>query len=141
MKVMIIGGGIAGLTAAIALEKLGMEAQVFERAPSVREVGAGISLWANALDALAAIGLGDQIRIRGFKNVRPEVRKWDGRIIREKSEEPAAPGVGVMHRADLLATLESRIDRRRIHPGHQCVGVSDDGQKVTARFKNGNARL
>ena len=52
MKAIVIGSGIGGLTAAIALHKAGIEAHAYERAPALREVGAGISLWANALHAL-----------------------------------------------------------------------------------------
>src|SRR5690242_14290600 len=53
MQAIIVGGGIGGLTAAIALEKVGIEAHVYERAPELREVGAGISLWANAISVRA----------------------------------------------------------------------------------------
>ena len=53
MRVIVIGSGIAGLAAAIGLRKVGIEVTVYERAPELREVGAGISLWANAIRALA----------------------------------------------------------------------------------------
>jgi 2-polyprenyl-6-methoxyphenol hydroxylase-like FAD-dependent oxidoreductase len=57
MKIVVIGGGIGGLTAAIAMRKVGIDAQVYEQAPALREVGAGIGLVSNALSALDALGL------------------------------------------------------------------------------------
>ena len=51
LRVIVIGSGIAGLSAAVALRKVGIEVALYERAPELREVGAGISLWANALRA------------------------------------------------------------------------------------------
>lgn len=62
MRVIVIGSGIAGLSAALALQKVGVTVSLFERAPELREVGAGISLWANALRALDVLGAGDAIR-------------------------------------------------------------------------------
>jgi FAD-dependent urate hydroxylase len=52
MRAIIIGGGIGGLTAAVALRKKGIDAAVYEKSPELREVGAGISLWPNAVKAL-----------------------------------------------------------------------------------------
>ena len=62
MKAIVIGGGIGGLTAAIALCRAGIEAHAYERASTFREVGAGISLWANAIHALDELGLANAIR-------------------------------------------------------------------------------
>ncbi len=58
---MVIGGGIGGLTAAVALRRAGVEAVVFEKAGELREIGAGISLWANAMKALRKLGLYDTV--------------------------------------------------------------------------------
>ena len=57
MRAMIVGAGIGGLTAAIALRRAGIEATVFERAGEIKEVGAGILLAANAVRALGELGL------------------------------------------------------------------------------------
>ena len=56
MRAIIIGGGIAGLASALALTRRGWQVEVFERAPEFTEVGAGLSLWPNALRALDALG-------------------------------------------------------------------------------------
>src|SRR5262245_53478755 len=63
--VLIIGGGIGGLAAAVALRRVGLRAQVFERAPELREMGAGLSLWSNAVKALRRLGLEDAVVAHG----------------------------------------------------------------------------
>jgi 2-polyprenyl-6-methoxyphenol hydroxylase-like FAD-dependent oxidoreductase len=59
-KALIIGGGIGGLAAGVALRRVGWDVAVFEQAPAYREVGAGLTLWANAVRALAVLGLADR---------------------------------------------------------------------------------
>ena len=56
MKAIIIGGGIGGLASAVALARRGWQVEVLERAPEFTEVGAGLSIWANGLRALDALG-------------------------------------------------------------------------------------
>ena len=57
MRALIVGGGVGGLAAAIALQRVGITAAVFEKAPQITEVGAGLSLWSNAMVALHRLGL------------------------------------------------------------------------------------
>jgi 2-polyprenyl-6-methoxyphenol hydroxylase-like FAD-dependent oxidoreductase len=61
-KALIIGGGIGGLATAIALTQIGFTVEVFERVTLLREVGAGLSLWANAIKALDYLGLASAVR-------------------------------------------------------------------------------
>lgn len=70
MRVIVVGGGIAGLSAAIALRKVGIDVTVYERAPARGDVGAGIGLWTNALRALDVLGAGDAVRDRAQRSVR-----------------------------------------------------------------------
>src|SRR5204862_7677903 len=65
MRAIVIGGGIGGVTAALALARAGIETRVYEQAPAPAEVGAGISLWGNAIRALAHIGVKDQVVAAG----------------------------------------------------------------------------
>jgi 2-polyprenyl-6-methoxyphenol hydroxylase-like FAD-dependent oxidoreductase len=65
MKAMIVGAGIGGLTAAIALRRAGVATTVFERAGELREVGAGLLLAANALRALDELGVSEKVRRLG----------------------------------------------------------------------------
>src|SRR5579875_3566534 len=78
MKAIVIGGGIGGLTTAIAFQKAGIDVHVYERARSLREVGAGISVWKNAVHALDQLGLGRSLRARILWQPRTEVRTWRG---------------------------------------------------------------
>jgi len=67
MKAIIIGGGIGGLAAAIAMRRRGIDADEYERSPVLMEVGAGISLWPNAVKALEQLGLGEDLRSSAFR--------------------------------------------------------------------------
>ena len=70
LRVALVGGGLGGLTAALALIRNGFEAEVFEQAHLLREVGAGIGLSPNALKVLRALGVEDEVRRRGFLFLR-----------------------------------------------------------------------
>ncbi len=141
MKVIVIGAGIAGLTAAIALRKAGVEVEIYERVRELREVGAGISLWANAIRALDRLGLGDAIRARSVAYSRTALRRSDGRVIVESPLEEIVARLGavmvVLHRAELLAILRAPVEDA-IRLDHECIGLSEDGNSVVARFANGH---
>lgn len=77
--IAIAGGGIGGLTLAVALQQQGMEVAVFELQAEIRDTGAGISLWPNALAALDSIGLGQAVRAIGRSSSSGGTRKLDGR--------------------------------------------------------------
>ena len=62
MKVAVVGGGIGGLSAALAIRNRGWDVEVLEQSAEFTEVGAGLSLWPNALRALEALGVGEQVR-------------------------------------------------------------------------------
>ncbi len=138
MKALIVGGGIGGLTAAIALQRVGIEAHVYERVARPREAGAGISLWWNAVRALEMLGLADQLRARGWRPVRSDLKTWRGDVlVRGISEADAARrdvAIGVMHRADLLSMLMGEVDPAHLHTDRHCTGFVSDSTGVTAQF-------
>jgi 2-polyprenyl-6-methoxyphenol hydroxylase-like FAD-dependent oxidoreductase len=80
-KVVVAGGGIGGLTAAIALRRAGFEVSVFERAAELGEVGAGLLLAANAQKALAKLGLADAVARLGTPASAGEIRSWRGEVL------------------------------------------------------------
>lgn len=80
---VIIGAGIGGLSAAIALQQLGGRVRIFERAPVLKEMGAGIVLAANAMKALEKLGVAEQVRQASAPVKKAEIRTWDGRLIME----------------------------------------------------------
>jgi salicylate hydroxylase len=81
MQIIIIGAGIGGLTAALTLLRSGNEVQVFEQAPELRQVGAGIQVSPNATRLLQCLGLADQLRRTAVRPVAIEMRRWqDGPV-------------------------------------------------------------
>jgi 2-polyprenyl-6-methoxyphenol hydroxylase-like FAD-dependent oxidoreductase len=141
VKALVIGGGIGGLAAAIALAKAGVEALVYERARAFQEVGAGISIWANAMHALGEFGLADAVRARIRFLRYSDVRTPGGAILSASASEER---VGVMHRADLLSIFVGALEGEyseasRLHLDHECVGFSQDAAGVTAQFSDGTA--
>lgn len=81
MKAMIVGAGIGGLTAAIALRRAGVETTVFERAGELREVGAGLLLAANAVRALDKLGLSEKIRWLDTPGSAARILSWRGETL------------------------------------------------------------
>ncbi len=140
MRVIIIGSGIGGITTAIASRAKGIEALVFERSPMLTDVGAGISLWPNAVKALRKIGLGDALDSISLVNEEAVVRTAAGTIFSHMSardlERHFGGGVIVAHRAELLQILANGFGAENIHLSHQCTGVTQDSSGVTAVFSN-----
>ncbi|MEO7723075.1 MAG: FAD-dependent monooxygenase [Chthoniobacterales bacterium] len=135
--VTIIGGGIGGLAVANALQRVGANFAVYERAPILTEVGAGIGLSPAALRVLDALGLGTQVRAQGFE-VR-HARLADKRL-HVRRELPIAPGSVCVHRAALLDILKGGLPPEKIHLGRRAVSVDTkagevafhDGSRVAA---------
>lgn len=140
-KFLIIGGGIGGLCVAIALRKAGFQAAVFEQAPELKEIGAGLTLWSNAIRALDKLGIGHAVRA-----LRPELRHAalrdaSGRVLMELPADAydrafGAPNVP-LHRADLQSILLSALPADAVHLGARCDGFTEDPAGVTARFADG----
>jgi 2-polyprenyl-6-methoxyphenol hydroxylase-like FAD-dependent oxidoreductase len=145
MKAIVIGSGIAGLSAAIALRKAGLQVTLYERAPALTEVGAGISLWANALRALETIGAGAAVRERLEPLRVSEFRGDEGRTI--AAAFPACvleealgyqPVLGMIHRAELVDALASYLPADTAHYGFELTAVRDAGTHVEVTFSNGH---
>ncbi|WP_433663687.1 FAD-dependent monooxygenase [Nocardia sp. CA-128927] len=129
-KAIIVGGGIGGLAAAVALIGRGWEVEVLERAGSIAEVGAGISLWSNALRALDALGLGDQVRARAIEEGSAGIRDSKGRWISRVDSEAIRTRFGspiVLHRADLLDILHAALPEEVLRTGISVTAARTDG--------------
>ncbi len=144
MRVLVIGGGIAGLSAAIALRTVGLDAVVYERAPERLEVGAGISLWANAMRALDRLGAGEAVRQRSLRMVRSEMRVDNGRRVLMVVDAPPVERrfglpelVRMIHRSELLETLAAQLPASVVRYGYECVAVDGGEERPTVRFRNG----
>ncbi|MFH8484845.1 FAD-dependent monooxygenase [Streptomyces longisporoflavus] len=134
----IVGGGIGGLAAAIALHRRGWHVEVLERAPEFTEIGAGISLWPNALRALEALGLADAVRELGAVEASGGVRDRRGRWMSRTDNAELTRRFGhplvVLHRADLLRVLADALPADSLRPGSEVSAVrherEDDGPVV-----------
>ncbi len=147
MKVVVVGGGIGGLTAALALLRRGFRVEVHEQARELREVGAGLSVTPNAAHALVDIGLKPVLQRRANALERTGVRHFKtGRMLVEVQRGAAmieryGEHYYVIHRADLhegLAAAIRAIDPQCIRVGRRCVGVRQDERRAIASFEDGN---
>src|SRR3954470_20155486 len=86
----VVGGGIAGLTAAVSLARTGWQVTVLERAPVFGEVGAGLALSRNGMAALEAIGVGEAVRAVGYQTVPAGFQDPGGRWLRRLPDTPDA---------------------------------------------------
>lgn len=142
MQITIIGGGIGGLTTALALRRRGHDVNVYERAPELREAGAGITLWPNAMRQLFDLGIGDAIAARGLRLGAAAIRSADGRILSATDAGAlerhfGAPTIA-LHRADLLAALIYALPHELIHLGKACSGVVAANDHAEVEFADGS---
>jgi 2-polyprenyl-6-methoxyphenol hydroxylase-like FAD-dependent oxidoreductase len=140
-RIAIIGGGIAGLTAAVALARRGLAAEVYEQAPVLQEAGAGVGLWPNAMTALEPLGLSGKVARLAVTVTRQGLRRSDGTWLMSFPEHLMAQrwgaGFVLVHRAELQQLLAAELDPSAIHLGARCTGLADGNRAVTARFADG----
>jgi salicylate hydroxylase len=143
-RIAIVGGGLAGLAAAAALAKFGFAAEVFEAAPRLGEIGAGVNVGPQGIRALHAIGVGQ--RVTAIANVAPGVFTRDmhsGALLDYRDHSSVVPRFGAaistFHRADLLDALARAVDPVRIHLGHRLIAIEEEPASVVLRFANGAA--
>ena len=141
-KVAVAGGGIGGLTAAIALRRAGFEVVVFERAAELGEVGAGLLLAANAQKALAKIGLAEAVSSLGTSASAAEIRSWRGEMLvsipaAELEEKIGTPSAAV-HRADLQVLLAREVGERTMRLGTEVRAFEQDESDVGVLLADGS---
>ncbi len=140
LRVLIAGAGIGGLTAALALLQKGIDVEVFERAPELKEAGAGLHCSPNGVRVLQTLGLNDALERVAVKAVDRDIRLWDtGQSWRlpnhgASSEERYGAPYLFLHRGDLHAMLVNAIRVKRpeiLHVNARCVDFAQDGSGVT----------
>ncbi|GGX49507.1 FAD-dependent monooxygenase [Streptomyces noursei] len=118
---LVIGGGIGGLTAAVALDRRGWRVTVLERAAALEPVGAGIGLAPNAQRALDTLDVGDAVRAMASWQLAGEIRRPDGRLLARTDNAAAVRRYGgpvvLAHRADVIALLAGRLPGDAVRTG------------------------
>jgi salicylate hydroxylase len=141
IRAAIVGGGISGLSAAHALARRGIDVTVYEQAPALGEVGAGVFTYPNALRPLERMGLGPAFARVGAK-VGPgsEYYRMDGTLVGKVLTTDSAGWNGMygMHRADLLNIFANVLLASAVRTGHRCVGFEQDQRAAYVKFDNGN---
>src|SRR2546421_9932031 len=145
-RVLIAGGGIGGLAAALALLKLGVDVEVYEQAAELKEVGAGVQLAANGTRVLYALGIGEELKTLSCETQGKEIRHWQtgetwklfdlGPVSIERYGAPYF----TVFRPDLLAVLAQAVVRAKadaLHLGARCRGFTQDDDSVTLQLESG----
>ncbi len=146
MRVLIAGAGIGGLTAALALLRSGCEVDVYEQAPELREVGAGLQLSANGSRVFYELGLADELKAISCEAAGKEIRLWNtgetwklfdlGAVSIERYGYPYF----TLYRPDLIESLARAVRREKadaIHLGTKCTGFNQDSHHVEIDLANG----
>jgi len=144
--VLIAGAGLGGLTAALSCLHRGMDVDVFEQAPDLKEVGAGVQLSPTSLRVLIALGLEEQVMEACFNPIGRELRVWNTGYSaatpfrhEDMIERYGLPNI-TMHRADLHGILLEAVRAKKadaIHVKSRVQGFVDDGSGVTLRLEDG----
>jgi 2-polyprenyl-6-methoxyphenol hydroxylase-like FAD-dependent oxidoreductase len=141
---VVVGGGIGGLTAAVALRRVGWRVTVLERAARFGEIGAGITLMSNGLRCLDAIGLGDAVRGSGQPmlalGMRTAAGRWLSRFDGDGADLEALTGTTavVVHRAELHRILRDALPAAVLLAGVATTGIraGADGGPAEVRFRH-----
>ena len=136
---MIVGGGIGGLAAANALLHRGVEARVYEQAPSLAEVGAGVAIAPNGTRLLRRMGFSSDIERLGVRWTTTRYHRFDGADIGAMfgpDIEGTIEQFG-FHRADLLDMLGKRLPTGAVHTGFQAVGFEQNHEQAVVTFSSG----
>ena len=146
-KIIVAGGGIGGLTAALSLIKRGFEVEIYEQAPILQEIGAGVQISANGMLVFHELGLATRVMEEAAHPERREIRMWNtgqawtafdlGTVSVKTYGHPYV----TMFRPDLLAILSDAVTMvapGALRLGHKAVGCETVGERVMLRFDDGS---
>jgi 2-polyprenyl-6-methoxyphenol hydroxylase-like FAD-dependent oxidoreductase len=136
-RALIVGAGIGGLAAAVALRRTGWNTTVFEQAANPRELGFGLLLASNALKALDALGLAHAVKSAAAPTTAVEIRRLDGRLIRKFSARIGGSAV-VALRPDLHGALLSAATVEAVVLSRRVTGFSAGDADVTVHLDDGS---
>ena len=143
-RIIIIGAGIGGLTAGVALRQRGIDVRICERSSKLEEVGAGLQVGPNAVKVLRALGLEEELRRNAFEPTTMVSLKYDDASLRHRvplkataAEQYGAPYM-TAHRADLHRMLRSELPEDAVQLDATCIGAFTSGTTAVARFADGS---
>jgi 2-polyprenyl-6-methoxyphenol hydroxylase-like FAD-dependent oxidoreductase len=141
-EVLVVGGGIAGLTAAIALDRAGISTQIIERATALTASGGALTIWPNAQAALGCIGLSKAVADIGYKEPDGTIREWSGRKITKLDQSLLNKHLGTptlsVHRGDLQRMLLDAAADVPIRLDATATSVGMDGDKAFVLLSDGD---
>src|SRR5262245_27133774 len=143
MQVIIVGGGIAGLSCALSLHQIGIACRVYDAVPTLAPLGYGINLQPNAVRELFALGLGERLAAVGVLTQELAFYNQHGQLIwTEPRGRPAgyrwgqsSISRGELHKV-LLAAIRERLGEGVVFTGHRLTGFEQRGDRVIARFSD-----
>ena len=142
LKAIVIGAGMAGLTAGIAMRQAGYEVEIYEKTRKLRPAGAGISLWSNGIKILNKLGLGEEVAAIGGQMNRMEYLTHEGESLNNVDLIPLMEQVGQrpypVSRTDLQQMMLDAFGESDVRMGMRCVEVKQDGDSATAIFEDGS---
>ena len=140
-KAVIVGGGIAGLTTAIAFEQIGIEAEVYEASPILEPIGAGIWMAPNAMQVFERLGIASEIKAAGKSLLSVKICDKAFRVIQDsdltKAEKEFGFSIVAIHRGVLQKVLLSKLKSTKVHCGYALKSFNTDGDQVVLNFQNG----
>ena len=141
LKAIVIGAGMAGLAAGIALRQAGYEVEIYEKTRKLRPAGAGISLWSNGIKVLNKLGLGKEVAAIGGQMNRMEYLTHKGESLNDINLLPLMEQVGQrpypVSRTDLQQMMLTAFGEADVKMGMRCVEVKQDADSATAIFEDG----
>src|SRR4051794_15172527 len=139
LKVIVAGAGVGGLTTAIALRQAGIDAQVYEQAEDLRQVGAGLHIWTNAMRVMQGLGVAEELGQHASELKTAEFRTEGGSLLAswpqaEISKENGAPTLQIS-REELSKVLSNRVGD--VHLNKKVTGFEEADDHVTVSFSDG----
>lgn len=148
LRISIVGGGIGGLSAALALQHFGYRVSVFEQARELREIGAGVTITPNAMHALNFLGVGERVAKEAGPTEAYLIRHFQsGEVIKTRASgtdyvERFGAAYHQVHRADLHAALADAVlqnETNCVFLDHRFKSLAQGSGQVVATFTNGKA--
>ncbi|MBP8238895.1 MAG: FAD-dependent monooxygenase [Saprospiraceae bacterium] len=141
----IVGGGVAGLAMAIALQQKGYRAPIFEATPDMQPAGAGLVLAVNAIKSLQKLGIADEVKAVAWEMPAFKVLSQSGSSISDMENDLLMKTFGLnniaIHRTALHRVLRSQIDENQIHTGKKVVDYSEKHNGVEIIFEDGSTHF